>query len=56
MGLAGASAGAVSGLVVSWAGYSTLAMLAAISTVPLVALALRRVHGKVERVGEVGGG
>jgi MFS family permease len=47
MGLAGASAGAVSGLVVSWAGYSTLAMLAAISTVPLVALALRPVHGKV---------
>lgn len=41
MGLAGASAGAVSGLVVSWSGYPTLAMLAAISTVPLVALALR---------------
>ena len=49
MGLAGASAGAVSGLVVSWAGYSTLAMLAAIATVPLVALALRRVRGKVYR-------
>jgi MFS family permease len=56
MGLAGASAGAVSGLVVSWAGYSTLAMLAAIATVPLVALALRRGHGKMERAGEVGGG
>lgn len=41
MGLAGASAGALSGLVVSWSGYSTLAMLAAISAVPLVALALR---------------
>jgi MFS family permease len=49
MGLAGASAGAVSGLVVSWAGYSTLAMLAAIATVPLAALALRRVRGKVYR-------
>jgi MFS family permease len=56
MGLAGASAGAVSGLVVSWSGYPTLNMLAAIATVPLVALALRPVHGKMERVGEVGGG
>lgn len=48
MGLAGASAGAVSGLVVSWSGYSTLTMLAAIATVPLVALALRPVqHARV---------
>jgi MFS family permease len=48
MGLAGASAGALSGLVVSWSGYSTLNMLAAIATVPLVALALRPVpHGRV---------
>ncbi|HEV7897709.1 MAG TPA: MFS transporter [Planosporangium sp.] len=41
MGLAGAFAGAVSGLVVSWSGYPTLTLLAAIATVPLVALALR---------------
>jgi MFS family permease len=47
MGLAGASAGAVSGLVVSWSGYPALTMLAAIATVPLVALALRPVHGRV---------
>jgi MFS family permease len=47
MGLAGASAGAVSGLVVSWSGYPTLNMLAAIATVPLVALALRPVRGRV---------
>jgi Major Facilitator Superfamily len=41
MGLAGAFAGAVSGLVVSWSGYPTLTLLAAIATLPLVALALR---------------
>jgi hypothetical protein len=41
MGLAGASAGAASGLLVSWSGYPTLTMLAAIATVPLVALAIR---------------
>jgi MFS family permease len=41
MGLAGASAGAVSGLVVAWSGYPTLTLLAAVATVPLVALALR---------------
>jgi MFS family permease len=47
MGLAGAAAGALSGLVVAWASYQALTMLAAIATVPLVALALRPVHGKV---------
>lgn len=41
--LAGASAGAVSGLVVAWSGYATLTLLAALATVPLVALALRPV-------------
>jgi MFS family permease len=41
MGLAGASAGAVSGFVVDLSGYATLNLLAAIATVPLVALALR---------------
>jgi MFS family permease len=47
MGLAGASAGAVSGLVVSWSGYSTLTLLAAVATVPLLALALRPVRREV---------
>ena len=41
MGLAGAGAGALSGFVVEVAGYPTLALLAALATVPLVALALR---------------
>jgi MFS family permease len=41
MGLAGAVGGALSGLVVFWSGYPTLTLLAAIATVPLVALALR---------------
>jgi MFS family permease len=41
MGLAGASGGAVSGLVVDWAGYPTLTALAAIAVVPLIALAAR---------------
>jgi MFS family permease len=45
MGLAAASAGALSGVVVAWASYSTLTVLAAIATVPLVALALRPVRG-----------
>jgi hypothetical protein len=43
MGLAGALAGALSGLIVSWSGYPTLTLLAAIATVPLVASALRSV-------------
>ncbi len=44
MGLAGASSGALSGLVVAWSSYSTLTVLAAVATVPLVALALRPVR------------
>jgi len=43
MGFAGATAGALSGVVVEVSGYPTLALLAAIATVPLVALALRRI-------------
>jgi len=43
MGLAGASAGAASGFVVELSGFATLTALAAIATVPLVALALRPV-------------
>lgn len=42
MGLAAACAGAVSGVVVDVSGYATLNLLAAIATVPLLALALRR--------------
>lgn len=41
MGLAGASAGALSGFVVQLAGYPVLNLLAAVATVPLIALALR---------------
>jgi hypothetical protein len=45
MGLSGALAGAVSGVVVAWAGYPTLTLLAAVATVPVIALALRPVGG-----------
>jgi MFS family permease len=41
MGVAGASAGALSGVVVAWSSYETLTALAALATVPLLALALR---------------
>jgi MFS family permease len=41
MGLAGASAGALSGVVVEVWGYSRLTLLAAIATVPLIALPRR---------------
>jgi MFS family permease len=44
MGLAGASAGALSGVVVAWSSYATLTVLAAVATVPLIALALRPVR------------
>jgi MFS family permease len=40
MGIAGASAGALSGVVVQVSGYPTLALVAAIMTAPLVVLAL----------------
>ncbi len=46
MGLAGAAAGALSGFVMQVAGYPTLTVLAAIATVPLLALALRAVPGR----------
>jgi MFS family permease len=42
MGLAGALGGALSGLVVQLSGYPTLTVLAAVATVPLLGLALRR--------------
>jgi MFS family permease len=38
MGLAGASAGAISGVIVAEWGYPTLALLAAVATVPLIVL------------------
>ncbi len=43
MGFAGASAGALSGLLLQVGGYPTLTLLAAIAVVPLLALALRPV-------------
>ena len=43
MGLAGASSGALSGLIVYVGGYSTLAVLSALATLPLLALTLRPV-------------
>jgi hypothetical protein len=39
MGLAGAMAGAVSGVIVAAWGYSTLTLLAALATAPLIVLA-----------------
>ncbi|MFC0006248.1 MFS transporter [Micromonospora siamensis] len=47
MGLAGAGAAALSGFVMRVTDYPTLTLLAAIATVPLVALALRRVPVRV---------
>ncbi len=41
MGLAGAVSGALSGLIVAWSSYPALTVLAAVATVPLIALALR---------------
>ncbi len=49
MGLAGATGGAVSGVIVDLAGYPTLAALAAIATAPLIALASRPVAVAVGR-------
>jgi MFS family permease len=47
MGVAGALAGAMSGLIVALGGYSTLALLAALAVLPLLALALRPVAAPV---------
>jgi len=46
MGVAGALAGAMSGLIVALGGYSTLALLAALAVLPLLALALRPTRGQ----------
>ena len=40
MGLAGASSGALAGVVVQWLGYPMLTLIAALATLPLAALAL----------------
>ena len=58
MGLAGASAGAISGVIVAAWGYSTLTLLAALATAPLVALvsfspkSISPLVGAVEAVGQ----
>ncbi len=44
MGLAGATSGALSGLIVAWSSYGALTTLAAVATVPLIALALRPIR------------
>ena len=44
MGLAAATSGGLSGLVVGWFSYGTLTVLAAVATVPLIALAVRPVR------------
>ena len=41
MGLGGATAGALAGVVVAWSSYATLTVVAALVTVPLLAAALR---------------
>ena len=41
MGLAGATAGAISGVIVAAWGYSTLTLLAAVATAPVIVLATR---------------
>ena len=43
MGLAGAGAGALAGVVVAWSSYAALTAVAAVATVPLLAAALRPV-------------
>jgi hypothetical protein len=54
MGVAGALAGAVSGLVVAVGGYSTLALLSALAVLPLLALALRPVRAEPAPAGAGG--
>jgi MFS family permease len=44
MGLAAATSGALGGVIVAWSSYATLTVLAAVATVPLLALALRPVR------------
>jgi MFS family permease len=55
MGLAGAAAGAASGVIVQWGGYPTLTLLAAATTAPVAALALARTRPPIVEVGSVAG-
>jgi MFS family permease len=55
MGLAGALAGALSGVVVQLRGYPALTLIAAVATVPLVVLALRGRGGSVSGAPSRGG-
>jgi hypothetical protein len=44
MGLAGASAGALSGVILEAGGFAMLALIAALATSPFIMLATRRVR------------
>jgi MFS family permease len=55
MGVAGALAGAVSGLIVALGGYPTLALLSAAAVLPLLALALRPGHTEPSLAGKTAG-
>ncbi|MFI5842263.1 MFS transporter [Catenuloplanes sp. NPDC051500] len=54
MGVAGASAGAFSGVVVALAGYGTLTVVAAMAALPVLALALRFRLATAERISRCG--
>jgi MFS family permease len=56
MGLAGATAGALSGVVVEHWGYSTLVLLAALATAPLILLLLGGIAANAAPPGVVAGG
>ena len=50
MGLAGASAGVLSGVIVDVWGFPTLALLAALATIPFIVLAVMSRHWLVEKI------
>jgi MFS family permease len=54
MGLAGASAGAISGVIVASSGYARLTLLAALATAPLVVLVSMRVDSTASRAEAAG--
>jgi hypothetical protein len=51
MGLAGAAAGALSGVLTGWGGYGTLTLVAGIAALPLVGLTLASGRGAVTSSG-----
>jgi predicted MFS family arabinose efflux permease len=53
MGLAGATAGAISGVIVAAWGYPTLTLLAALATAPLIVLTSFATRGSDHRAGAV---